>query len=182
MYYIGNPVESDNIDIFETSMKTGVTRLATGNPEYEDPIDGSPNRQWSVAMSTEGSGRQLFMSGMEGVPPLTDLATTAIVSSVRNNGQRRFFQPYLIDQYGDRGSYQGQQVNACTTGPCSTLAIGGNGANDPNWNGMADPRWSPDGTSVVYWQAMVTPPSCGGVNPLPCETSTEPGGRTVRIS
>jgi hypothetical protein len=25
---------------------------------------------------------------------------------------RRFFQPFLIDRYGDRGDYFGQQVNA----------------------------------------------------------------------
>ncbi|MEV7015977.1 hypothetical protein [Streptomyces sp. NPDC093991] len=53
----------------------------------------------------------MFLAGMRGVPPLTDLLTTSAVPSVRNNRQRRFFQPYPIDRYGDRGDYFGQQIN-----------------------------------------------------------------------
>ena len=77
---------------------------------------------------------------MRGLPPLTDLVTVSAVSSVRNNGDRRFFQPFLLDRYGDRGNYYGQQINAGNGKPESP--------SDPNWNAMADPRWSPDGASV----------------------------------
>jgi hypothetical protein len=173
VFYIGNPTESSNIDVYAANLTTGKTRRLTRNPEYTDPVDSSPDDKWIVAMDTRGSGRQLFMAAMEGVPPLTDLLTVSAVSSVRNNGQRRFFQPWLIDRAADRGNYQGQQLNAGDGKPGSI--------SDPNWNGMADPRWSPDGTSVVYWQAMVVPPACGGANPLPCPTSTEPGGRATRV-
>src|SRR4029079_12736770 len=145
---IGNPAESDNIDVFATDLTTGTTRRVTRNPEYTDPVDASPDGKWLVAMDTRGSGRQLFMAGMQNIPPLTDMVSVAFVSSVRNNHQRRFFQPILIDRAADRGSYQGQQLNAGDTKP--------GGVGDPNWNGMADPRWSPDGTAVVYWQALVT--------------------------
>lgn len=172
--YIGYPDESSNIDVFAANLRTGKVRRLTSNPEYTDPIAISPDDDWTVAMDTRGSNRQMFLAAMRAVPPVTDLITTSAVSSTRNNGERRFFQPYLIDRYGDRGAYQGQQINAA--------GDGGPGAiNDPNWNGRADPRWSPDGTSIVYWQALAVPPACGGANPLPCETSTEPGGRTARM-
>jgi hypothetical protein len=171
--YIGNPAESDNIDVFATDLSTGKTRRLTANPEYTDPIDLSPDNNWTVAMDTRGSGRQLFMAAMQGIPPINDMVTVAAVSSVRNNHQRRFFQPYLIDRYGDRGAYQGQQLNAGNGAPGSI--------SDPNWNGRADPRWSPDGTSVVYWQSLVSDPACGGANPLACPPSTEPGGRRTRM-
>jgi hypothetical protein len=171
--YVGYPFESSNIDLFAADLQTGKVRRLTRNPGYVDPVDSSPDDNWIVAMDTRATDRQSFVAAMRAIPPVTDLITTSAVSSVRNNGQRRFFQPYLIDRYGDRGNYNGQQLNA------------GNGAagsiSDPNWNGMADPRWSPDGTAVVYWQAMVTSPACGGVNPLPCPVSTEPGGRTSRM-
>jgi hypothetical protein len=173
VFYIGNPTESSNIDVYATDLTTGKTRRLTRNPEYTDPIDSSPDDKWIVAMDTRGSGRQLFMAAMEGVPPLTDILTVSAVSSVRNNGPRRFFQPWLIDRAADRGTYQGQQLNA-GDGKAGSIS-------DTNWNGMADPRWSPDGTSVAYWQAMVVPPACGGANPLPCPTSTEPGGRASRV-
>ncbi len=176
--YIGSPDESSNIDVFAANLTTGKVRRLTSNPEYTDPIDISPDDNWTIAMDTRGSGRQLFLAAMRGVPPLTDLVTTAAVSSVRNNGDRRFFQPILIDRYGDRGSYQGQQINACAH-PGDISKPGS--LCDPNWNGRADPRWSPDGTAAVYWQALATPPACAGANPLPCEQSTEPGGRTARM-
>ncbi len=170
-YYIGNPYESDNIDLFATDLTTGATRRLTGNPEYTDPADLSPDNNWGVFMDTRGSGRQLFMAAMEGIPPFNDFITVGAVSSVRNNRDRRFFQPWLIDRFGDRGTYQGQQLNGAGNG-------GPNAVNDPNWNGMADPRWSYDGTSVAYWQALVTSPACGGANPLPCPTYTDNGRHT----
>lgn len=53
--------------------------------------------------------------------------------------------------------------------------------NDPEWNGGADPKWSPDGTKIVYWQDLTASPACGGANPLLCYNSTYPGGRFVRF-
>jgi hypothetical protein len=172
--YVGYPVESSNIDVFAADLTTGKVRRLTAHPEYTDPIAVSPDDEWTVAMDTRGTDRQMFMAGMRAIPPITDLVTTSATSSTRNNGQRRFFQPFLIDRHGDRGSYQGQQLNAA--------GDGGPGAiNDPYWNGRADPQWSPDGTQVVFWQDHAEPPACGGANPLPCQPSTAPGGRTARI-
>ncbi|GAA0269961.1 hypothetical protein GCM10009527_077820 [Actinomadura nitritigenes] len=110
--YIGYPDESSNIDVFAANLRTGKVRRLTSNPEYTDPIAISPDDDWTVAMDTRGSNRQMFLAAMRAVPPVTDLITTSAVSSTRNNGDRRFFQPYLIDRYGDRGAYQGQRINA----------------------------------------------------------------------
>jgi hypothetical protein len=173
VFYVGYPWESCNIDVFAVNLQTGKVRRLTSNPEYIDPLDASPDDKWIVGEDTRGSGRQMFMAAMRGVPPIIDMITTGAVSSVRNNGDRRFFQPFLIDRYGDRGVYQGQQLNAGDGKPGSS--------SDPNWNAMADPRWSYDGTRVAYWQAQVTSPACGGANPLPCPAPTEPGGRRYRL-
>ena len=172
-FYVGYPFESCNIDIFAVDLVTGKVRRVTSNPEYADPIDSSPDDKWVVVEDTRGSDRQMFVAAMRGIPPIIDLIATGAVASVRNNHDRRFFQPYLIDRYGDRGDYQGQQLNAGDGKPGSV--------SDPFWNAMADPRWSPDGTEVVYWQAQVTAPACGGSNPLPCPDPTEPGGRRFRL-
>ena len=172
-FYVGYPFESCNIDLFAADLVTGNVRRLTSNPEYADPLDSSPDDKWIVAEDTRGSGRQMFMSAMRGVPPIIDMLTTGAVSSVRNNRDRRFFEAYLIDRNGDRGDYQGQLLTAGDGKPGSF--------SDPDWNAMADPRWSPDGTRVVFWQAQVTSPSCGGPNPLPCPVSTEPGGRHFRM-
>jgi hypothetical protein len=171
--YIGAPEESSNIDVFAADLQTGEVRRLTAHPEYTDPVRLSPDNNWTVALDTRGSDRQMFVGAMRGIPPITDLLTSSAVSSIRNNGSRRFFQPILIDRYGDRGSYNGQQLNAGDGAPGS--------ASDPNWNAMADPSWSPDGTAVVYRQNLVTAPACGGANPLPCPESNEPGGRRTRL-
>lgn len=138
---------------------------------------GSPRRvssRWSPLATRMSGFRTDDVRGRNaGIPSITDLVTSTAVASIRNNGQRRFFQPWLIDGYGDRGAYQGQQLNAGDGSPGSV--------SDPNWNGRSQAAWSPDGTKIVYWQSIVTAPGCGGQNPLPCPESTEPGGRRTRL-
>lgn len=172
--YIGSTREANNIDLFAVHIITGAVRRLTSHPEYADPIAFSHDDQWFVTMDTRGSNRQMWMAGMRHVPPLIDLVAITAASSTRNNGARRFFQPILIDRYGDREEYFGQHVNYAGNGSNGS-------ANDSNWNGKADPAFSPDGTHVVYWQSLVIPPACGGVNPLPCPVSNAQGGRTFRI-
>jgi hypothetical protein len=114
------------------------------------------------------------MPGIRGVPPVIDIVTTAGAASTRDNGARRFFQPILVDRYGNRGWYYGQLVNAEGGGSDGSI-------NNPNWNGRADPAFSLASTSIMYWQAIVTSPACGDNNPLPYPVSTAPGGRESRV-
>jgi hypothetical protein len=122
--------------------------------------------------------RLYFASALPGVPPLIGLANASAIAGVYNNGNRRFFEPFLIDRYGDRGDNHGQQLNGG-----GDTTPGNGGISDPLWNGRADPTWAPDGRNVVYWQALVTAPACGPANPTvpTCPTSTEPGGRRTRL-
>jgi hypothetical protein len=176
--YLGFPAESCNIDLFNISLKSGKVARMTYGPEYVDPFDISPDGKWAVIMDTTTTNRMMFLSGMRGVPPLIDSLLTAAISSIRNNGGRRFFVPWIYDrefQYvnSDR-SYEGQKINSGGDGSPGSV-------NDPFWNGGADPRWSPDGTKIAYFQLLTTAPDCGGSNPLPCPVSTASGGRTARL-
>ncbi|KAH8431481.1 uncharacterized protein LDX57_009144 [Aspergillus melleus] len=172
--YVGSPVESCNIDVFAADLTTGKVRRLTSHPEYVDPIDISPDDSSQVILDTRGTGRQMFMAGMRGIPPIIDMIVTTAASSTRNNGARRFFLPWLLDHDGDRGDYFGQQINAGGDGSPGSI-------NDPNWNAAADPKWSFDGTRIAYAENLVVSPACGGKNPLPCPNSTAPGGRVTRL-
>ena len=172
--YVGYPWESSNIDLFACDLTTGAVRRITAHPEYADPIAVSPDDKWQVVLDTRGSDRLMFMAAIRTIPPLTDLLTVSAVSSVRNNGPRRFFEPYLIDHDGDRNLYFGQKINAAGDGSPGSI-------NDPYWNAGADPRWSLDGMRVVYYQMFAASPACGGTNPLPCRSTGYADGRQERV-
>lgn len=110
--YVGLSVESSNIDVFAANLLTGAVRRLTSHPEYIDPIQHSPVDKWLAIMDTRTTDRQMWLAGVRNIPPLTDIITTPAVASTRNNGKRRFFRPFLLDRWGDRGDYYGQRINA----------------------------------------------------------------------
>ena len=152
--------ESDSIDLWDTNLATGQSKPLTDHAEYTDPNFMSPNGKWLISEQVKGSGRLDFISGMQGIAPITDLLpTTGYVSGIRNNLNRRFFLPWLVNTANGNS----EQINA-----------GGN----PNWNAAADPVWLADSTAVVWAENL----ACGA-NPTPhqCTESTEPGGRNSRV-
>jgi hypothetical protein len=153
--------ESDSVDAWSTSLATGQAVPLTNHAEYTDPMFMSPNGKWLLAEEVAGSGRLDFISGMQGIPPITDqLSTIGYVAQIRNNGNRRFFLPWLVNI----ARSQSEQVNA---------------GNDPNWNAAADPVWLADSTAVVWAEnyACAANPST-----LPtCPPTSEPGGRFSRV-
>jgi len=152
--------ESDSIDAWSTSLATGKSVPLTVHAEYTDPMFMSPNGKWLVADEVNGSGRLDFISGLQGIAPITDLLTTAIVSEARNAGNRRFFEPWVTSLA--RG--QAEQVNAASA--------------NPDWNAAADPVWLADSTAIVWAESY----ACGA-NPVAhqCAGSGEPGGRNSRV-
>lgn len=169
-------LDSWNFDIFTTDLRTAESRRLTSGPAYTDPADMSPDDRSLVFMDGTVNDRMNFAGGLPGVPPLIDMVNIGSVQFLYNNGHRRFFQPFLVRTDQDHAKVQ--QLNAC-----AEPTPGSRSLCDPLWNGRADPAWSPDGTSIVYWQAMVAPPACGpGQSTAPdCPVSKEPGGRSTRL-
>ncbi|KAI1763477.1 hypothetical protein GGR53DRAFT_497273 [Hypoxylon sp. FL1150] len=89
------------MDVYAVKLAAGAVRRLTAHPEHVDPVDISPDDQWTAVMNTRGSNCQLFTAGMRGIPPVIDLMATIMASTTRNNHERRFFEPYLIHHYGD---------------------------------------------------------------------------------
>lgn len=153
-------VNSDSMDAWATDLATGASQPVTRQAHYTDPMAMSPNGKWLLAEEVRGSGRLDFVSGMPGTPALTAHGgTAAYVAGIRNEGNRRYFSPWLVDPKTGNGF----QINA---------------GSDRNWNAAADPAWLADSTAVVYTENL----ACGA-NPTPhrCADSTEPGGRNSRL-
>lgn len=74
------------MDVFAINLYTGKIRRLTSHTEYVDLVDISPDDKWTAAMDTRGSNRQMFMAGMQQIPPINDLIVTTVASSTRNNG------------------------------------------------------------------------------------------------
>ncbi|UNB54756.1 hypothetical protein [Mycolicibacterium sp. YH-1] len=169
-------VDSGNYDLFTTDLANAASRRWTQSPAYTDPADMAPDGKWMVYLDGRVNDRMYYAGALPGVPPLIDTVNAGAVQFMYNNGNRRFFQPYLASS--DAIGARGQQLNAC-----DDPSPGSGSICDPLWNGRADPTWSPDGTRIVYWQAMVEPPACGtGQATAPtCPRSTEPGARKTRL-
>ncbi|MEU6375841.1 hypothetical protein [Streptomyces sp. NPDC046909] len=153
-------LNADSMDAWATDLATGASKPLTRQAHYTDPMAMSPNGRWLLAEEVNGSGRLDFLSGMPGIPPLTAQAGTApYVAGIRNEGNRRYFSPWLVNPATGRGF----QINA---------------GSDPDWNAAADPAWLADSTAVVYTENL----ACGA-NPAPhrCADSIEPGGRNSRL-
>ncbi|WP_425826284.1 hypothetical protein [Streptomyces fractus] len=153
-------VNSDSMDGWATDLATGASRPVTRQAHYTDPMAMSPNGKWLLAEEVNGSGRLDFISGMPGIPPLTtQTGTASYVAGIRNEGNRRYFSPWLVDPKTGHGF----RINA---------------GSDRNWNIAADPAWLADSTAVVYTENLAF-----GANPKPhrCADSTEPGGRNSRL-
>jgi hypothetical protein len=154
--------ESGNVDAIATDLVSGRSRPLTSHAGYTDPLMTSPAGKYMLALNTMGSGRLDFLSGAPGIPPIVDqLPLAGYVSGMRNNSERRFFLPYLVDT----DTQKSQQLSY---------------DNDQNWNASADPAWLSDGTGAVWAEQLVQAPACGGENPLPCPP-TPPGQPNSRV-
>jgi hypothetical protein len=165
--------ESGNVDLYKTSLATGESIRVSRDPGYTDPMKVSPDDKWNVVLDVRNHDRHNWYAGMRGIPTLTDGTTMMTMLYAWRNANFRFFSPVLLDAYGERGDYHGQRLNEGPGTPGSP--------SDPDWNARADPTWSPDGTKIVYWEALLSAPGCGGADQKPCPVSTAPGGRRTRL-
>lgn len=151
---LGGLYEAGNVDDVVVDIATGqVTRL-TGNLDYDEDADVSPNNQWIVIDSARG---------LDALTPVTRIVRPA-------------FLPLLI-QGSVYTTYAGSSnaTNVSNQPWLVTVADDLNGENgiplfvrdDPNtpedegdnWTARSMPSWNADGTQVAFWEADSTDPT-----------------------
>ena len=143
----GRPVGPDRATILYPGSPFRGTRV-TGNLDYDEDIDKSPNKQWITVGSTRG---------LDALTPMTRI--------VRQNFLPVYVGAAVYDQYAD-----GQVRNVSNQNWAVAVEDDLNRENgiplfvqdDPTtpgvdegdgWISRSMPSWNPDGTAVTFWES-----------------------------
>jgi hypothetical protein len=150
----GGLYDSGNVDDIRVDLATGqVTRL-TGNLDYDEDADLSPNNQWIVI----DSGRQLDM-----LTPVSRIVRPAFVPLLIQGSVYTVYagdsddenvsnQPWLIAVEDDLKRETGIPLFV-SDDPNTPVDEG------DNWTARSMPSWNADGTQVAFWEADATDPT-----------------------
>ncbi|WP_319456488.1 MULTISPECIES: Ig-like domain-containing protein [unclassified Mycobacterium] len=151
---LGGLYESGNVDDVVVDIATGqVTRL-TGNLDYDEDVDLSPNNQWLAIDSTRG---------LDALTPVTRIVRPAFlplliqgsvytVYAGSSNATNVSNQPWLVAVDDDLNGENG--IPLFVSDDPNTPADEGD-----NWTARSMPSWNADGTAVAFWEADSTDPT-----------------------
>lgn len=136
-----NPFGAANPDDVRIDLATGAVSRITAQPDYDEPVEISPDGEWLAVGSGRGGA---FFSVFSQVPRpgIVNVGLEAVTAFFFVNHRDQLLEPWIIDRYGERGDYVGQQVN-----PESSAA---------GWDARTIMNWHPDGTRLTYWEGATT--------------------------
>jgi hypothetical protein len=151
---LGGLYDSGNVDDVAVDIATGqVTRL-TGNLDYDEDADLSPNNQWIAIDSARGLDaltpvtrivRPAFLPLLIQGSVYTAYAGTSNATNVSN-------QPWLVAVEDDLKRENG--IPLFVSDDPNTPADEGD-----NWTARSMPSWNADGTAVAFWEADASDPT-----------------------
>jgi Tol biopolymer transport system component len=151
---LGGLYESGNVDDVVVDIATGqVTRL-TGNLDYDEDVDLSPNNQWLVIDSTRG---------MDALTPVTRIVRPAFLPLLIQGSVYTIYagtsdatnisnQPWLVAVEDDLKGENG--IPLFVSDDPNTPADEGD-----SYTARSMPSWNADGTAVAFWEADTTDPT-----------------------
>ena len=145
-----------NSDAGRVDMATGQVERLTHHPDYDEPIDVSPDDRWLVVGSKRNQDATLDVTAAFGLVPRPNfvlLAGSQLISTwafAGNSGLNRGLDTWLIDRLGARGDYIGQNLS-----------------DDVCYGGREREQWNADGTRVAKREqirpVMASDPQCHGL-------------------
>jgi len=171
-----------NGDAARVDVATGSRGRLTHHPDYDEPIDVSPDGEWLVVgskRSLDPAFDVLAAFGLVPRPSFVELAGSILYSGwsfAGNLNGNRGLDTWLVDRHGARGGYIGQQLS-----------------DDPCYGGFERQHWNADGTRVAKREQIrplqVGEPACAGlpsrrivVYELTSRTPVAPGDRVPVVS
>ncbi|ULN42509.1 hypothetical protein MI149_05155 [Mycolicibacterium crocinum] len=150
---LGGQYESGNVDDVVVDLATGnVTRL-TGNLDYDEDVDMSPNQQWIAICSTRG---------LDALTPMTRIDRPALLPA--------YIQGSVYNAYAGKlatADYpSGTGINVSNQEWLVAVEDDLKGENGiplfvtgDGYTARSMPSWNADGTSVAFWERSITDPS-----------------------
>ncbi|WP_325096708.1 Ig-like domain-containing protein [Mycolicibacterium vinylchloridicum] len=150
---LGGRYESGNVDDVVVDLATGnVTRL-TGNLDYDEDVDMSPNQQWIAICSTRG---------LDALTPMTRIDRPALLPADIQGAVYTAYAGGLAT--ADYPSGTGINVsNQEWLVAIDDDLKGENGiplfVTGDGYAARSMPSWNADGTSVAFWESNISDPS-----------------------
>lgn len=140
--YAQNPYGAANPDAVRVDLADGRVSRVTNHPDYDEPVELSPDGEWFAVGSGRGGD---FLSVFSQVPRpgFLNVAMETVVGFFFATQRAPLLEPWLVDRWGARGDYKGQLLNP--------------GAFAEGWEGRMIMNWSPDGTRIAFWEAPISP-------------------------
>jgi len=151
---LGGLYESGNVDDIVVDIATGqVTRL-TGNLDYDEDADLSPNNQWITIDSTRGLDALTPVTRIvrPAVLPLLIQGSVYTVYAGPTNATNVSNQPWLVAVEDDLNRENG--IPLFVSDDPNTPEDEGD-----NYTARSMPSWNADGTAVAFWEADTTDPT-----------------------
>ncbi|WP_396932306.1 Ig-like domain-containing protein [Mycolicibacterium sp.] len=150
---LGGRYESGNVDDIVVDLATGnVTRL-TGNLDYDEDVDMSPNQQWIAICSTRG---------LDALTPMTRIDRPALLpADIQGAVYTAYAGGLKTTDYPN-----GTGINVSNQEWLVAVEDDLKGENGiplfvtgDGYTARSMPSWNADGTSVAFWERSITDPS-----------------------
>ncbi|MEZ0358952.1 VCBS domain-containing protein [Mycobacterium sp. SA01] len=150
---LGGRYDSGNVDDIVVDLATGnVTRL-TGNLDYDEDVDMSPNQQWIAICSTRG---------LDALTPMTRIDRPALLpADIQGAVYTAYAGGLKTPDYPN-----GTGINVSNQEWLVAVEDDLKGENGiplfvtgDGYTARSMPSWNADGTSVAFWERSITDPS-----------------------
>ncbi len=141
----GGLYDSGNVDDVYVDLATGQATRLTGNLDYDEDVDLSPNNEWLAIDSARGQDALTPASQIQrpAFVPLLIQGSVYTVYAGPTNATNISNQPWLVAKEDDLNGEDG-----------IPLFVNGDG-----WVARSMPSWNADGTEVAFWEANASDPT-----------------------
>ncbi len=132
--------EAGNGDVIAIDLATGGEQRLTFYPDYDEPVEASPDGEWFTVGSARTAGIFEAIAQVRR-PNVLGSAISPLALHLFNTYRDELLEPWLITAEGEAAGELGTLLNP--------------GSIDEGWEGRMIPNWNRDGRRIVFWEAAI---------------------------